>query len=63
MYYVKGGKGMGIELTGDVEALERDLKRVIDKLPKICTDTMALLFIMQTLLDSYKEATGKELKI
>ena len=53
---------MNIELTGDIKALERDLKRVISKLPSLCCDTMAMLFITQTLLDSFKEASGYDLQ-
>lgn len=52
---------MKIELTGDIKALERDLKRVIHMLPSLCCDTMALLFITQTLLDCFKEASGHDL--
>ena len=54
---------MNIELTGDIDALERDIKRVINKLPSLCCDTMALLFITQTLLDSFKEASGHDLAV
>lgn len=52
-----------IELTGDIKALERETKRVIKQLPHICCDTMSMLFIMQTLLDAFKEASGYDLPV
>lgn len=54
---------MNFNVEGNINALESDLKRVIDKLPSICVDTVALLFIMQTLIDAYKEASGNDLKL
>ena len=54
---------MKIEITGEAEALECDIKRVIDILPSLCCDTVSLLFITQTLIDIYKEVTGKDLKL
>ena len=54
---------MKIEVEGDINKLESDLKRVIEILPRVCVDTVALLFITQSLFNIYKEATGKDLKL
>lgn len=51
------------EMSVDKQALITDIKRVFKKLPSITTDTNAMFFIGQAMLDAYKKLTGEELSL
>lgn len=45
----------------EIDILEKEIQSVFKKLPNICCDVPSHLFIIQSLLDAFRNASGREL--